>query len=447
MKIKNSIFICVFQKKAVLLQSKSMKQRLYILILAILPTLLQAAVYQGRVVDQNGQAVAYATIYPEAAPELGTASNNDGFFSFQAELPVSTNVIVSFIGYEKISLPLLVLAKNDSLLATVTLIEQPIALEETVVTAKASKQRNKRKQMAALLHAVYVKLEEEFPDKPAQYQVVSDVRMQSDGSTWGMEQMIANIVVLPEEGKDGQDSVQFQGRFCKRFFSAEKRAQADSILAGQSIERMEKKSKEKFMRKAANAVDSGVVVHRTLFAMGNMRYDFEQAINDLRHWTVSNESEGETVLTHKQTISKYLGCFKITFSRHYIVDSRTYSVRRFSEHATVKITIPFGVKLNADQLQMLNLLNMNDQQIERFRLKNMRAEIDYNTIYQRRDGQVYTQEKNMLVNAFIVGSKQAEIPIVVKATQRVTGLQTQGVKPLKKSQITRRVPREIVEIY
>lgn len=409
--------------------------------------------YQGRVVDQNGQPIPYATVYPEAQPEVGTATNNDGFFAFTADLPEHSEVIFSFIGYEKQTMPLVLLRANDSILSTITLKEQPIALEETVVAAKASKQRNKRKQMAALLHAVFVKLEEEFPDENAQYQVVSDVRMLSEGSTWGMEQMIANIVVMPEATRDGRDSVQFQGRFCKRFFDAQKRAQADSILASDALEHMEKQSKvpagtpSNYMRRAANAVDSGVVVHRALFAMGNMRYDFEQAMNDLRHWTVSNESEGETVLTHTQTVSKYLGCFKMTFQRHYIVDSDTYSVRRFSEHAEVKVTIPFGIKLNAEQLQMLNLVNMNDQDIEKFRLKKLRGNIDLNTIYQRRDGQVYTLEKNMLVNAFILGSKKAEIPLVIKATQRVTGLQTKDVKPLKPSQITRRLKREIVEIY
>lgn len=406
-----------------------------------------ATTYSGRVVDQNGQPIPYATVYPEIQPELGTATNNDGFFSFEADLPDTSRVILSFIGYEKQTVPACHLSTLNLQPSTFTLTEQPIALEETVVAAKASKQRNKRKQMATLLHAVYVQLEKEFPDQPAHYQVVSDVRMQSEGATWGMEQMIASIVVLPESGQDGKDSVQFQGQFCKRFFDARKRAQADSILAGETIERMEKKSKEKFIRKAANAVDSGVVVHRALFAMGNMRYDFEQAMNDLRHWTVSNESEGETVLTHTQKISKYLGCFQMTFQRHYIVDSHTYAVRRFSEHADVKITIPFGVKLNADQLQMLNLVCMGDNEIQKFRLQKMRGTIDYNTIYQRRNGLVYTLEKNMLTNAKILGSKQTEIPIIVKATQRVTSLQTEDVQPLKRSQMTNRLPRQIVEIY
>ena len=408
----------------------------------------------GRVVDQNGEPVPYATVYPEIAPEWGTATNNDGFFRFEANLTKDSRIIVSCIGYEKktvLAESLYSVSPEDGLYSVV-LKEQPIALEETVIAAKKSKQRNKRKQMAALLHAVYVKLEEQFPDNNAQYRVVSDARMLSDGSTWGMEQMIANIVVLPEQAREGRDSVQFQGRFCKRFFDAEKRAQADSILASDALERMEQKSAPKgapanMLRKAANAVDSGVVVHRALFAIGNMRYDFEQAMSDTKHWTVSNESEGETVLTHTQSVSKYLGCFKMTFQRHYIVDSRTYEVRRFSEHTEVKVFIPFGIKLNADQLQMLNLVNMSESSIKKFRLKRLRGTVDLNTIYQRKDGHVYILEKNMICDAHILGSKKAEIPLVIKATQRVTDLQTENIQPLSPSQITRRVKREIVEIY
>lgn len=432
---------------------------LFIVLLCALE--FNAAVYTGQVVDEKGQPISYATVYPEVAPELGTATNNDGIFRFEANLPASSPVVVSFIGFEKVEVSGDRLrVKGDTALQVIVLKEQPIALQETVVAAKSSKQRNKRKQMATLLHAVYVQLEKEFPDEPAQYQVVSDVRMTSGeaqtghAAVWGMEQMIANIVVLPEAGIDGRDSVQFQGRYCKRFFDARKRAQADSILAGETLERLEKAQKDvpkgtsqNYMRRAVNAVDSGVVVHEALFALGNMRYDFQETMNDIKHWSVSNESEGETVLTHTQTVSKYLGCFKMTFQRHYIIDSRTYSVRRFSEHAEVKVVIPFGIKLNSDQLQMLNLVNMNEEQINKFRLKRLRGAVDLNTIYQRRNGLVYTQEKNMILNAFIVGSKKTEIPLNIQATQRVTDLQTEGVKALKKHQMTRRVRREIVEIY
>ena len=421
-------------------------------LLVILSILL--SIFAGRVVDEQGAPVVYATVYPEIAPEWGTATNNEGYFSFEANLTPEMKVIFSCIGYEKLTVTGERLrVTGEDTVPVFVLKEQPIALQETVIAAKPGKQRNKRKQMATLLHAVYVKLEQEFPHTNTRYSIVSDVRMDATDSPWGMEQMIANIVVLPEAAAEGRDSVQFQGKYCKRFFDARKRAQADSILAGDVLEKFQQHAKppkgtpSNMLRKAANAVDSGVVVHQALFAIGNMRYDFEQTMTDTKHWTVSNESEGETVLTHTQKISKYLGCFQLIFTRHYIVDSQTYSVRRFSEHAEVKITIPFGVKLNQDQLMVLNLINMNDAEIAKFRLKKMRGTIDYNTIYQRRNGQVYTLEKNMQTHAYIIGSKQQEIPLLIKATQRVTDLQTEGVKPMRKEQITKRVKREIVEIY
>ena len=107
---------------------------------------------------------------------------------------------------------------------------------------------------------------------------------------------------------------------------------------------------------------------------------------------------------------------------------------------------------------MLNLLNMGESQIAKFRLRKMRSVIDLNTIYQRADGHVYTLEKNMIANSHILGRRvtedgqvltgdEGEIPFILKATQRVTGLQTEEVQPLRKDQITKRLERTIVEIY
>ena len=400
-----------------------------------------SVVYMGRVVDIKGEGIGYATIYPMDEPIAGTATNNDGYFSFSTDLPSQSNVVVSFIGYSKQIVPLGILTDSS---AIITLHEQPIALEEMVVAAKPSRQRNKRKAMAALLHKVYVKMLEDFPTNNAKYRIVSDVRMDSEGEPWGMEQMVATITVLPEAARNNRDSVQFRGEFCKRYFAPEIRRLADTILAGNTLEKINKKHNN--IRKAVNAVDSGVVAHKALFAMGNIRYDFEQSIGDLKHWSVSNESEHETVLTHVEK-KNIFGIYKHAIYRHYIIDSETYSVLRFSEHADYAINIPFGYKLDRDQLQLLNLLNMSDNEITRFRLKKARASITLNTIYQRRDGKLYIQEKNLHSEAHILGTRKMAIPVVLGATQRVILLEKDGIKPFKRWEMNSRVPRQIVPIY
>ncbi len=394
--------------------------------------------YVGRIVDERGQGIGYATVYPEQDPVVGAATNDNGYFVIDTNLPAESPLIISFIGYEKQTLPLGTFAVDT---ATIVLREQPIALEETVVAAKASKQRNKRKQMAALLHSVYVQMERDFADEPVRYHLVSDVRMDSEGEAWGMEQMIASVVILPEATKENRDSVQFAGEHCKRFFKPAIRALADTILAGDGLERIDKD-----MRKAATAVDSGVLVHKSLFALGNIRYDFDKWVGDVRNWSVSNESEGETVLTHVEK-HNYFGVVKYSITRNYILDSETLTVRRFSEYGEGQVNIPFGMKLDKDQLQILNLFNMDDQQIEKFRLRKMNAKVHLNTIYQQRNGHLYILEKNLHSDAVIIGTKKMEIPVQVSATQRVTSVQTDNVQPMSRRQMTHRVPRQIVEIY
>lgn len=416
-----------------------MRKGIYILIsiLNFFALTVRAEKYVGRVVSEKGEPISYATVYPMDDPVLGTATNNDGWFAFECNLFPTSRVIISFIGYEKQNLPLGALVDS----AVIVLKEQPIALEQLVVEAKASKQRNKRKQIAQLLHEVYVQMDKDFPKTNAEYRIVSDVRMDAEGKPWGMEQMIARIVMLPGQKRNGEDSCQMAAEYCKRYFKQEIRQRADTIYAGETLERLDKN-----MRKMATAIDSGVVVHKALFAFGNVRQDFESCLNDIKHWSVGNESEGETVLTHTEK-KNYFGIVRYSLVRNYIVDSQTLRIKRFSEHGDVYINIPFGIKLNADQLQMLNLLNMSDQEIEKFRLRKADGHMILNTIYQEHDGHLYILEKNLQANAKMVGTKKVEIPWQIRATQRVTKLKTQGVVPMKASENTQRITRQIVEIY
>lgn len=434
-----------------------------ILSLLILPLSISATDYVGCVVDEQGYPVSYATVYMADDPVVGTATGSNGFFHLSTNLPEESEIIISFIGYEK---RLLTLSDFHADTLTIVLKEQPIKLEEVVIAASPAKQKNKRKRMQDLLNAVYQKMLHDFPETITGYRIVSDVRMDAEDEPWGMEQMIARVVVLPRQGiypKDFRtgkrsvvrsDSIQFSGEHCKRFFDASIRALADTILAGNDLETIHPE-----MRKAANAIDSGVVVHRTLWSMGNIVYDFGNAMKDISHWQVGAENEGETVLTYteKQNI---LGVFIYRMQRHYILRSDDLQVLRFSEQAHLELNIPFGYKVKPHEMQMLNLLNMGEKQIEQYRIRKVHANISLNTIYQERGEHLYPLEKNLRSDATIVGKRkerkltgrgmtatQDTIPFTLQATQRVTTLQTQNVQTMSPKQIRHRVQRSIVPIY
>lgn len=448
---------------AAIKQPDMIKRLTYIITLICICLPATATDYFGRVVDEHGAPVSYATVYMADDPVVGTATGSNGLFRLSTDLPIFSELIVSFIGYEKQTLLLSELHEDTT---TIVLREQPIHLEEVVIAAKPQKQKNKRKRMQDLLAAVYQQMQSDFPTTTTAYHIVSDVRMDAEDTPWGMEQMIAQVVVLPQQGhiaKDMRtgkqsviptDSIQFSGEHCKRFFDAAKRSLADTILAGNDLEHMHPD-----MRKATTAIDSGVVVHRTLWSMGNIVYDFANTMKDISHWQVGNENEGETVLTYteKQNI---LGIFVYRMKRHYILASDDLHVLRFAERAHLELNIPFGYKVKPHEIQMFNLLNMDERKIENYRIRKMHADISLNTIYQERDGHLYTLEKNMLSDATIIGKRKDRkpsgrgtittpdtIPFTIRATQRVTTLRTRDVQPLTRQQIRSRIPRTIVPIY
>ena len=393
--------------------------------------------YCGRVVDKNNEPIPYATVYLANDPIVGTATNMQGIFTLSTDASPREKVIISFIGYTKHETTLSTFS-NMQMPFTVQLTEQPIALEEAVVAAPVHKQKNRRKAMAALLYKVYNQMQSEFPDTPSEYRIVSDVAMNADNAPWGMEQMIARAVHIPREGKDRHDSIQFAPEHCKRFLNTTIRQRADVVLSHDDLNPQ--------LRAVATEADSGIIVHWSLWRSRDARYHFEESMQDLRHWQVSNESDRETVLTYTEK-HNYMGILKFTIHSHYIVDSETYSLLRFSEDAVVQLAIPFGYKLKSGDLELLNLLNVDDQAIERFRLRRIRANVQMNTLFQTEDGVRLMKERNLQANALLLGTRKAEIPLAIKATQRATEARNKGVRTVNEGEMSRRIEREIVPIY
>ncbi len=395
--------------------------------------MLSARTFVGRVVDDSGNGIGYATVYLKSNPIIGTATNNNGYFTLKTDADDNESIIISFIGYEKGEVPI-VYFTTDS--ATVVLNEQPIALQEMVIDAPPLKQRNKRKQTVSILLQVYNKMVEDFPKENIAFRVVSDARMESEGKTWGMEQMIASSVILPNANQSYEDSIQFQGEYCKRFLKTNQRAQIDSIYAGKM---------DPILRKGVNEIDSGVIVHQVLWAR-DIRHAFAKRIEEPTKWEITNENEGETVLTYTEK-KNYIGIFKYTFNSHFIIDSETYAILRFAEEINVAVSIPFGYRLKGEELQYLNLFNLSGKEITKFRIRRFNGKIRMNTIYGTENGVKYPKEKNLVADASIQGTKKEEIPLNIKVTQNATQVKTKNVKPMPYNKRKQRIPREIVEVY
>lgn len=394
-----------------------------------------ATEYIGRVVDETGAPILYATVYLRQDPMVGTATNAEGLFTLETEIDDSAMVVISYVGYEKILLPLSTLHVQENRVYMVRLREQPIALEEMVVQAKKTKM-SKRKRMANILHDVYERIEATEPTIPIAYRVVSDVKMDAKDLPWGMEQMIANVVEWSDKISK-ERYVQFVGEYCKRYCDAKVREKIDTLLI---------KEKDIKFRNMATAIDSGTLVHRALWEMRLQKDRLLDTSNELRKWTLGTEGDANFVLTYHRK-HNFIGILKAEVVENLIVDTYDYTLRSYTVDLNIQLVLPFSHRLRGTELDWLNLLNMSNQSLEKFRLKRGNMHIQLATIYKLYDGINVPIEKNLEATALLEDRKGHQLPFVVKGTQYVTNIQTMGVIPFGKFNQKHQVKRELVPIY
>lgn len=381
-----------------------MRKLFYILIMLLmtcLPLMAQRLIV-GHVVDEEDQPVSYASVYFKTKPENGTVTDNNGYF--RVVFNDNDSLIVSFIGYATKSYASRRLTED---VLQIRLKQQPIMLEETVVAGKTT--RNKRKAMKDLLRFTRQRMDVDFPDDNQKYRVHSSFRVKSNGELLGFDEIIGHIVELHGKGQDGYDSIQIKADVARRYIN---QTTADKIpdVMDNHIGKQDKSNIEK--------IDAGSLMHKYLWG-GSYKQMFDKLAEKPKLWSVSKENNDITVLTYKET-RNILGIFKLTMTVNYIIDAFNYSISRISEEAIVYFNIPFGYKLNKDELSVVNLLSISGQDIEHFRLKRGTVNFRRNVIFTKTtDNTLRVKEKNLTFNMKAEEKEGQTIQMSSSASARV----------------------------
>ncbi len=396
---------------------------------------LTASECRGIVCDGAGLPVMYATVYLRDNPQVGTATNAQGLFVLDVP-PADTlsPLTVSFVGCEKIELSPDLWRTSDTL--RITLREQPIDLQETVVAARKTR-LSRRKQLAHILREVYLKLDEQWPRRPVRYTVVSDVRMDAQEASWGMEELVATVVEIPDRGVGNKDSIQFRGEYCKRYCAPAVRMKIDSVMLHET---------DPQRVRMAVALDSGTLTHRALWHLNLHRDRIIDTGDELSRWQVGREDDTRTVLTYTRT-HNFLGIVKAQIAEHLIVDSYDFTLESYSADLRIRLSLPFSIRLKGTELEWLNLINMSNKALDKFRLKRGEMHVRVSTLYSVVDGVLVPTEKNMRADAVFRDRNGTELPCRVSATQHVTRIETRDVVPLLFYRKNALVPRTLVPVY
>ncbi len=409
-------------------------KKIFLLLLTIF-TLNNAAATTivGKISDEQQQPIAYASIYLKKSPTIGTVSNNNGIFKLDVGEQRNDVLIVSFIGYESVQIPLKQTNTIDTLI--INLREQPIMIEETVVATKISKKQH-RKAMKTLFANINEQLAKDFPDTPRKYKVVSDVSVYSeDNQTITFDELIGEIVELPATKKNKDGTIQILPKAWKRYINASVQNKMQQLN-----DNVLNKKEKAFVQKTDTTTD----IHKMLWGR-NPKIFFNEIATSPKKWSVSRENEELSVLTYTDS-RNIMGIVRVNITINYVIGTYTYSLHKISQNATVNVNIPFGYKLSKDELAMLNVVNLSDDEIEKFRVKKATVNIKRNVIYQKKEGETFLKEKNLVSNAQIEDKNGNTLKLKNAATAKVLEEFHHNVEPFTAAELQQKAQRKVIVI-
>jgi hypothetical protein len=384
---------------------------------ALLPVLFAAVPVVGKVVDEQKMPMSFVSIYPENNPHAGVVTDADGVFVLDS-LALNQTVIASFIGYKTLEFRLKQVP-TDTL--RITLYEQPILLSETEV-AKEKKYISKRRKKKNLLNDVYAQLLHDFPSTNHFYKVVSDYAIYNDDKIAAFEELTGNVIEMPGKGPKGRDSIQLKPEWVKRHRHPETRQRLADI--------------DHKLRKEKNAeriqlVDSSAFVHRVLWG-GDITWMFKELKGKTSKWE-SYEKDSMLLLTFHDDLN-FFGILKVDLTLNLVLDPYSYRIKKQSQSLILEAKIPFGYKLNADQLAILNTVILT-KDIEKFRLKRVYADVKRNILYEEVNNEVFVEEKNVVTKVRMIDNKDTALNFHQTALMKVLSASTSGVVPYTKQQL------------
>lgn len=377
----------------------------------------------GRITDGN-EPMSYVSVYLKENPEIGTISDIDGVFSM-SDLQKNTTVVLSFVGYKTMELKF---KKIPTDTIDITMVEQPIMLTETLIPSK-TKKLSKRKQMKQILADVKKQMLKDFPTDTRKYKIVSDYDLYEKGRMIAREEIIGSVAEIPNAGRKNTDSIQMVIDMCKRFRDRNVQLKLDSISGN---------LKEDKNQRLVNLTDSSKFIHRVLWG-SDIKWLFLELDGKVSKWTME-EQDSTFLLTYRDK-KNYFGIVKYELVLNYILDIYSYRVKSLSQSLKVNANIPFGYKLDSDQLAIINVVNLAGEEHKKYRAKYIDADIKRNIIYREEYDQVIPSEKNVITKIEMAERKHNK-PIYVHQTGsiKVVSAQTSAVKTFTDSEVKQSFP-------
>ncbi|MCQ2345106.1 MAG: carboxypeptidase-like regulatory domain-containing protein [Paludibacteraceae bacterium] len=394
-----------------------MRRIAYIIyIMCLLTSSLKAEVITGTVVEQSGEPIPYASVFQKALPLQGVSTDIDGKFSIDLDRSSDDVLIISFISYKTVEHPISKISTGANL--KITLLEQPIMLDEAVVQVKLSR-REARQIKKNVLTQFRERLVKDFPKRKNDFNIVSSYSGSQNGRKLMQHEVVGVMHEVPAKHGDFSDSLRLEILDVRKFYTDEVK-KGFVLLDSMAAERADtKKAKRRGAHYHSTTLDSRAEsMHRFLWGGQSCyivdRVDFDKA----SRWQYT-EIDGKTVLIYKRTWNILIA--KAEMKVYFYVNPSTFALLKMTQCVDFEIHIPFGYKLSSDELELLNTLQLPDETMKKLRVRHLYGNVKRNVIFSS-DGSPKrsVKEKNLAVDVRVVGSKKETLDYKANAKAVVT---------------------------
>lgn len=385
-------------------------------LLVFLRCMAIADVVRGHVIDESGVPVPYATVFQKSNPAGGVATDDDGMFEINVTRGRDEILIISFISYKTVELEIDKIKPDVAI--RVTLKEQPILLDEASVNAMVSKKEMK-KITKNVLSRFYERLKIDFPKQTNKYEVVSVYSGKNADRQLMRHRIVGTITEYPKRRKNYQDSIRLDISDVQQYV-ADEVVKGYVLLNDMADKRMNtKKAKKKGIGYNKTPLDEqSRKMHRFLWGGESCfivdRIDIEKP----RRWQYTM-LDGQAVLIYSESWNYLVA--KATMKVYFYIDPATCSLLKMTQCFDGELHIPFGYKLDGDELDFVNALQLPDETIEKYRVRHVYTSVKRNVIFNGIDAEKrHAVEKNADVSVKMLSSKKEELRYSAKSKIVVT---------------------------
>lgn len=371
---------------------------------------------RGVVTDEYGEPMAAAAVFQKSNPAAGVSTDAEGKFEIEVDKLKGEVLIVSMITYKTVEYDLE--RYKPGVVLKVTLLEQPIMLDDVAVNAKLSRKEAK-KMKQEVLDKFIKRLKTDFPKVKHQHNVVSSYSGKQNGRELMSHEVIGVMTEYPVHRKGGGDSLHLKVNEVRQIVTDEVK-EGYVLLDDMADKKLNaKRAKKKGWHYTKTPLDQQALkMHRFLWG-GEACYIEERVETDkLSRWQYTVVDD-QTVLIYTHKINILVA--KIEWKVYFYVEPSSCALKKMTQCLDVELHIPFGYKLNSEELEFLNSLQLPDDTMTKYRVRHVYGSVKRNVLFNNVSAETRNvREKNLQVDMKIVGSKNETFNYDAKAKVIIT---------------------------